>query len=243
LLFPTADQAAGFAAIVAATGAVANPSPALWGVAYGRHRLQQRESAAAQNYSPRGIVLVDGTAMKDAATARRDAEPRARLDARGLEEAFVRYQDQLLGMLYHLLGNSEDARDALQDAFIRCWKHQDELPTIENLRAWIFRVTLNTGRDLRGNAWRRHRRSLDDGEDRMLLGNTPDAEPLHRERVALVRHAIRQLRPEEQEIFLLRQDGEMTYQQIAEAVSIPLGTVKTRMRTALRRLRESLEGK
>ena len=49
-----------------------------------------------------------------------------------------------------------------------------------------------------------------------------------------------QLRPEEQEIFLLRQNGEMTYEAIADAVAIPIGTVKTRMRSALRQLRESL---
>jgi len=46
------------------------------------------------------------------------------------------------------------------------------------------------------------------------------------------------LRTEEQDVFLLRQNGELTYEQIAEATALPLGTVKTRMRAAIRHLRE-----
>src|SRR4051794_39662567 len=77
-----------------------------------------------------------------------------------LEEAFARHQDELLGTLYYLVGNVEDARDALQDAFIKCWRHRSELQTMDNLKAWIFRIALNTGRDLRSSAWRRRRTSL-----------------------------------------------------------------------------------
>lgn len=66
---------------------------------------------------------------------------------------------------------------------------------------------------------------------------------MRREQLMIVRKALLQLRPEEQEIFLLRQNGDMTYQQIAESTSLPVGTVKTRMRMALSKLREALEGK
>ncbi len=182
--------------------------------------------------------------MNRPSTARPDAEDESRQLARRLEEAFSRYQDELLGMLYYVVGNAEDARDALQDAFIKCWKRRDGIAEVENLRAWLFRIALNTGRDMRGTAWRRRRQPLEEGE-RMLAAATarPDAEAAQNERLLIVRQAIGQLRPEEQEVFLLRQDGQMTYQQIAETISIPLGTVKTRMRLSLRKLREAMEGK
>lgn len=161
-----------------------------------------------------------------------------------LEEEFTRYQDELLGTLYYLLGNVEDARDALQETFVKCWRNRRQVPEIENLRAWIFRIAVNAGRDMRTTAWRRRRRSLGKGETTLVAGETPPEDAAsRREELELVREALRQLRPEEQEVFQLRQNGELTYVEIAEAIKIPVGTVKTRMRLALTKLREALETK
>jgi RNA polymerase sigma factor (sigma-70 family) len=182
--------------------------------------------------------------MNRLSTARRDDQLESRPLARRLEEAFSLYQNELLGMLYYVVGNAEDARDALQDSFIKCWKHRDDAVEIENLRAWIFRIALNTGRDMRGAAWRRRRQPLEEGGSALPAATLrPDAEAARNERLAIVRQAIGQLRPEEQEVFLLRQDGQLTYEQIAETISIPLGTVKTRMRLSLMKLREAMEGR
>ena len=60
------------------------------------------------------------------------------------------------------------------------------------------------------------------------------------ETLARLRAALAELRPEEQEVFLLRQNGELTYEQIAEARSTPVGTIKTQMRAALQKLRRAL---
>jgi RNA polymerase sigma-70 factor (ECF subfamily) len=158
-----------------------------------------------------------------------------------LVEAFAQFQAELLGTLYFLVGNLEDAHDALQDTFVKCWRHQEELGEIRNLKAWIFRIALNTGRDLRQTAWRRKRQSLPD--DEMAIESRqegPHTEAVQREQLERVRDALRDLRDEEQEVFLLRQNGEMTYEEIASAIGIPTGTVKTRMRRALAKLRQVL---
>ena len=163
-------------------------------------------------------------------------------DAERLEELFARCQDELLGMLYYFLGSAEDARDALQESFIKCWRRRDLLGGIENLRAWVFQVTLNTGRDLRSSAWRRHRRTLNQPEAEVIAQPTNnDADRCREEQLAAVRTALKQLRSEEQEIFLLRQNGELTYEEIARSLMLPVGTVKTRMRLAIGKLREALE--
>lgn len=158
-----------------------------------------------------------------------------------LEAAFQAYQAELLGSLFYLVGNLEDARDALQEAFVKCWKHRDEVPDVQNLKAWIFRIALNTGRDLRETAWRRKRQSLPE-EDAVVQTNqlAPDEEVERDERVQRLRVALTSLRAEEQEVFLLRQNGELTYEEIAETLQVPTGTVKTRMRLALQRLKEVL---
>jgi RNA polymerase sigma-70 factor (ECF subfamily) len=158
-----------------------------------------------------------------------------------LEEAFARYQSELLGTLYFLVGNVEDARDALQEAFIKCWRNRDKVQEVENLKAWIFRIALNTGRDLRTSAWRRRRKSLE-GNEQMIETKQrgPEQAVARDEEVQQLREAVAELRPQEQEVFLLRQNGELTYEQIGEALGLPTGTVKTRMRLAVTKLRKAV---
>ncbi len=158
-----------------------------------------------------------------------------------LEDAFAQYQPELLGTLYYLVGNLEDARDALQEAFIKCWRNQEKLAEVENPKAWIFRIALNAGRDIRETAWRRKKQALPEDESMLTCQREgPEAIVEQDERLTRLRAAMHLLRPEEQEIFLLRQNGEMTYEEIGEALDIPSGTVKTRMRLALIKLREVL---
>jgi RNA polymerase sigma-70 factor (ECF subfamily) len=74
-----------------------------------------------------------------------------------------------------------------------------------------------------------------------LVDETPPGQDIeHQESMQRVRKALMQLRPEEQEVFLLRQNGDLTYEQIAEMRNRPVGTVKTQMRSALAKLRQAL---
>ena len=74
--------------------------------------------------------------------------------------AFNGLRDELLSTLLYVLGNRDDALDAAQDAFLKCWKHRHETAGVQNLRAWIFRVGLNTAKDLQRSAWNRSSGSL-----------------------------------------------------------------------------------
>jgi RNA polymerase sigma factor (sigma-70 family) len=160
-----------------------------------------------------------------------------------LAEAFSRHQDELLGTLFYILGNGEDARDAFQEAFLKCWRRRDDLGEVKNLRAWIFQVVLNAGRDLRKNSWRRRCRPFIAPEaDTIPSHDAASAEQNHEAQLAQIQNALGGLRTEEQEVFLLRQNAEMTYEEISQSLQIPLGTVKTRMRLALNKLREAVEG-
>ena len=158
-----------------------------------------------------------------------------------LLRTFTDLRDELVSTLCFVLGNVEDAQDVAQEVFLRCWRTQENVSDIHNLRAWIFRVGLNAAKDLQRSAWRRRVKPLL-GADTMPMTETPsplsgleDQESLHR-----LREALLHLRPEEKEVFLLRQNGELTYEQIAELYERPVGTVKTQMRSALQKLRKIL---
>jgi RNA polymerase sigma-70 factor (ECF subfamily) len=155
--------------------------------------------------------------------------------------AFNALRDELISTLLFVLGNREDAHDAAQEAFLKCWGARDQLHQVQNLRAWIFRVGFNTAKDMQRSAWNRRARPLK-GEQFMTAGNelAPGQTAERREDLERLRQAILGLREEEKEVFLLRQNGDMTYEQIADLRRCPVGTVKTQMRAALEKLRRVL---
>ena len=159
-----------------------------------------------------------------------------------LLRTFTEIRDELVSTLWFMVGNPDDAQDLAQEVFLRCWRTQANLPGIRDLRAWIFRVGLNAAKDVQRSAWRRKVKPLL-GENIMELadGKAPPQIVEDEESLARIRQALMSLRPEEKEVFLLRQNGELTYEQIAEVRQMPVGTVKTQMRSALQKLRRILE--
>jgi RNA polymerase sigma-70 factor (ECF subfamily) len=177
-----------------------------------------------------------------------DQQSAARADGDGALDAgavlvrtFNALRDELVSTLLFVLGNKEDAQDAAQDAFLKCWAARAQVGEIQNLRAWIFRVCFNTAKDMQRSAWKRRVKPLH-GEEFMVAHNQPAPGQVleYRETVERLRKAILGLREEEKEVFLLRQNGDLTYEQIAEMRHVPVGTVKTQMRSALEKLRKLL---
>ena len=157
-----------------------------------------------------------------------------------LESLFADAHGELLGTLFYCVGNLEDAHDSLQETFLKCWRNRDQIDSVENLRAWVFRIALNTGRDCRKAAWSRRRQSIAEEPEMLSSADSPEMRLIRDEQLLALRLQVENLRDEERDVFLLRQNGELTYEQIAEAMSLPLGTVKTRMRSAIRQLRQAV---
>jgi len=115
------------------------------------------------------------------------------------------------------------------------------VPDVQNLRAWIFRVGLNAAKDFQRSAWNRKSRPLP--EDDVMLptrDGAPGQVAEDQEALDRLRQAIAQLRQDEKEVFLLRQNGDLTYEQIAEILSISLQTVKNQKTRGMKLLRMRL---
>jgi len=162
------------------------------------------------------------------------------LDLTGLFEA---HRDGLAGAVRGVLGHRADVAEVLQDAFLNAWKAVRNGKRPEDPVAWMFVLTLNRARDHRRQIVRRPTaRPLD--ETAAVQMPTTQPEPTRQaeghEALDAARVAIRGLAATEQEVFLLRVSGELSFPAIAEALSIPVGTAKSRMRSALERLRHKL---
>src|SRR5205809_1613071 len=119
-----------------------------------------------------------------------------------LVRTFNELKDELISTLVFVLGHREDAKDAAQDAFIKCWNAREQLPQVVNLRAWIFRVCFNTAKDMQRSAWHRRAKPLNAEQYTMSAKEAPPGQALERkETIDQLRRAVHELRDEEKEVF------------------------------------------
>jgi len=165
-----------------------------------------------------------------------DAEV-ARACLRGEPEAFQellsRYRKPTLSLAYQMLGNGEDAEDVAQEAFVRVFQSLGGFRGQAAFSTWLYRIVTNLclGR-IRS---RKHAC--------VPLGDGPEPEapetPSRQVAEALVTHQVlAKMSPELRAVLLLREQGELSYQEIAASLALPLGTVRSRLSKARACFRE-----
>jgi RNA polymerase sigma-70 factor (ECF subfamily) len=184
-----------------------------------------------------------------------DADLVARLQAgdSGAFEALVRQHSMpLLRVARRFLRSEEDARDAVQDAFISAYKSIGRFASSSRLSTWLHRIVVNTSL-MRLRTQRRHPeedieahlpRFLDDGHqvEPSVAWSEPADEMVQREEVrGIVRAAIDRLPEQYRIVLLLRDIEEMTTEETAEALGITANAVKIRLHRARQALRTLLD--
>jgi RNA polymerase sigma-70 factor (ECF subfamily) len=154
-----------------------------------------------------------------------------------------RYSNELLHFLTRFLGSRAAAEDVFQEAFLQVHLSADTFDPSRRFKPWLFTIAANKARDHHRKHGRRAAVSLsasvgdEDGQAFVdLLQSdipTPGAPIIDAERSRLVRSAIDRLPSHLREILLLSYFQRMSYNQIADALEIPLGTVKSRLHTAV----------
>ena len=159
-----------------------------------------------------------------------------------LPRTFHALRDRLAGTAFLILGDREAARDAVQEAFVRCWRRRPGEGPVASPEAWIFTVLLNAARDMRRRRKVRRAASLPEEDALPVQAREPDPAAVaeRHDDLERVRSALLALPDSEREVFLLRQNGELSFPEIARTLGVPLGTAKSRMRLALSHLRERL---
>jgi RNA polymerase sigma-70 factor, ECF subfamily len=159
-------------------------------------------------------------------------------------ELVRRYERELYHFLVRFLGDRAAAEDTFQEAFLQVHESAATFDTSRRFRPWLFTIAANKARDLLRSRHRHPASALDAHPDGMngegqyvdLLqasGALPD-EPLEKvELQALVHRTIQELPPNLREVLLLGYFHEFPYKQISEMLHIPVGTVKSRLHSAV----------
>lgn len=159
-------------------------------------------------------------------------------NAEAFRELVERYRDQYARYALHMLGNREDAEEALQDAFTRAYRSLPRCEDPERFGAWLFRILVNRCRTAGTRRGRRARTFVTD--DAALLGASeehPADRAAWREEID---RALQQLRPEQREAFLLKYVEELGYDEMSRMTGVGVSALKMRVMRACERLRDLL---
>jgi RNA polymerase sigma-70 factor, ECF subfamily len=151
--------------------------------------------------------------------------------------------DQLYNFARWLTRNREEAEDLVQETYIKALKGFSSFQVGTNFRAWMYRILRNTFLTSRTGLKVTMTVPLDSEEDGSELAvecDTPETILFERSNREQLQGAIDELPVHFREILLLCEVEEMSYQEIAEALSIPIGTVMSRLSRARRTLRDRL---
>lgn len=163
---------------------------------------------------------------------------------RGIETTALRHQRRIFSFAYHLLSDREEAQDVTQEVLVKLLSHRPRVEP-ERLGAWLLRVTRNACYDLlrkrrvRGGDGRQEV----DGEDGWEIADAaPD--PRARAEAAQFRRRLTselgRLGEPYRSVVILREIEELPYQEIADALEMPLNTVRVVLHRGRRKLRERL---
>ena len=178
-------------------------------------------------------------------------------DKRAFEEIVLFYQKRVFNIAYRMLGNLEEARELAQEVFLTVSESIKELREEAKFDAWLKQITLNHCRNRWKYLRRRHYFNSDslngplDTEDGQVervvpqlqesLENLPDA--LYDKKVTQewIQRGLLQLKDDQRELVVLRDLQGFSYEEIAEILNLPEGTVKSKLHRARMELKEILE--
>ena len=144
---------------------------------------------------------------------------------------------------YSILKNKDTAHDVVQECLVKIWKNRMKLPEIKNIESWAMRITRNQCYD-----WVKVNRfnlqsDADIGRDDIVGtgSSATDEDTLMKDRMQWLAQIIKSLTPKQKEIYHLREVEEMTYQDIAEILSLSLSDVKVTLMRTRERIRTTIE--
>jgi len=167
-------------------------------------------------------------------------------DSRAFGELVRRYQDRLYSTVYRLLDNAEDAQDVVQEAFLHAYQSLESFKGDSLFFTWLYRIAVNAAISLKRK--RRVVLSIDGGRNGEGGVEPMDPSEVSRPGHALeqaeqerrVQQALNRLSPEHRAVLIMKDMEGQKYETMAEALQVPIGTIRSRLHRARLELRELL---
>ena len=151
-----------------------------------------------------------------------------------------RYHDRCLRLATHIVGNTDDAEDAVQESFLRAYRHLGSYQERDKFSAWLLRILVN---QCRTSATRSKKHglllSLHDDDALTLPSSTASISDQHAQSEDLAA-ALRQLNPEQREAIALRFSDDLSFDEMAAVTGVGVSALKMRVQRACQRLRALL---
>jgi len=168
-------------------------------------------------------------------------------DTTAFGELVRRYQDRLYNTVYRLLDNADDAQDVVQDAFLNAYQSLDGFKGDSQFFTWLYRIAVNTA--ISHKRKQRLTLSIDtgrNGEGRIEPLDTADtSRPGHAleqaEEQRRVQRALNRLSAEHRAVLVMKDMDGRKYEEMADVLGVPIGTIRSRLHRARSELRELLE--
>ncbi len=168
-------------------------------------------------------------------------------DPESFNQLIRRWERPIYALAYRTIGREDDARDVVQETFLRAFRGLSGFKGQAKFSSWLYRITLNLCRD-----WMRRQRrtpviATPDGVDLVELAGesetveTADAAVVRKDLSRAVARAMSALPEEQRAAIVLKEYHDLTFQEIADLLGCPLSTVKTRLYQGLTVLRKELE--
>ena len=165
-------------------------------------------------------------------------------DERALEQLYDQYRVILFGLLMRILNDRAEAEDVLQEVFLQVWRRAADFDESRGRPfTWLVTLARSRGIDRLRTLAARERVAVAGAREESEAVSDAATDAFRSEQRSLVNDALAQLPDEQRRPLLLAYFDGLTQSEIAARLGAPLGTVKTRMRSGLMKLRELLAGK
>ena len=208
--------------------------------------LGERGATVANEFTSLELMLAEEPACQAGDDDHRLVEGLRAGEAWAYETLIERFQQPVYNLVCRLIWDPDEACDVVQEVFLKIFRKIDSFRGASSLKTWVYRIAVNEAHN--HCRWigrhRSHEVGLENGEDARSYGETlpssaetPYEYVLDREQRRLMETALAELNANYRSVVVLRDVEDMSYEEIAEVLRLPLGTVKSRLlrgREALR---------